>query len=72
MGKLSAGLRDGYYGWFGMGGSIFQWHPELEIGFGFTLNNIYWFDGLNCKGAYLQKEVVDCARKLAGKNLLRR
>ena len=27
------GGRDGYYGWFGYGGSVFQWHPDLRIGF---------------------------------------
>ncbi len=21
-------LRKGYYGWYGLGGSVFQWHPE--------------------------------------------
>ena len=24
--------REGYYGWFGYGGSLVQWHPELKIG----------------------------------------
>jgi hypothetical protein len=51
----------------GMGGSVFQWHPDLEIGFGFALNQMYWFDINNIKGAYLQKEVADCAAKLSGK-----
>ena len=27
--------REGYYGWFGIGGSILQWHPEMQIGFAF-------------------------------------
>merc|ERR1719479_701474 len=27
--------REGFYGWFGYGGSIFQWNPELKIGFEF-------------------------------------
>jgi len=25
-------LREGFYGWQGLGGSICQWHPELKIG----------------------------------------
>ena len=29
--------REGYYGWFGYGGSIMQWHPELKIGFAFVI-----------------------------------
>ena len=28
--------REGYFGWFGYGGSIMQWHPELKIGFAFV------------------------------------
>jgi hypothetical protein len=51
----------------GMGGSVFQWHPDLEIGFGFALNQMFWFDIVNIKAAYLQKEVADCAAKLRGK-----
>ena len=23
--------RDGYFGWFGYGGSVFQWNPELQV-----------------------------------------
>lgn len=26
--------REGFYGWMGLGGSIFQWHPQYNIGFG--------------------------------------
>ena len=26
----------GYYGWFGLGGSAFQWHPGHNIGFAYT------------------------------------
>ena len=29
-------LRDGYFGWYGLGGSAFQWHPQLAIGFAYT------------------------------------
>lgn len=28
--------REGYYGWMGFGGSVFQWHPELGISFAYT------------------------------------
>ncbi len=61
-------LRDGYFGWYGMGGSVFQWHPDLEIGFAFVMNQMYWFDVNNAKAAYLQKEVARCAERIrAGK-----
>ena len=23
--------RDGFYGWFGYGGSVFQWEPQLKV-----------------------------------------
>ncbi len=25
------GLRKGYFGWYGLGGSVFQWHPEEKL-----------------------------------------
>ena len=28
-------MRNGWYGWFGFGGSVMQWHPELQIGFAY-------------------------------------
>ena len=31
--------RDGYWGWHGYGGSVFQWDPELRIGW--DIYNIY-------------------------------
>ena len=33
--------RDGYMGWMGFGGSVFQWHPELAIGGG-CLDLLEW------------------------------
>ena len=27
--------RDGFYGWFGYGGSVFQWEPQLKVNLGF-------------------------------------
>ena len=26
------GGRDGYWGWYGYGGSVFQWQPDLKLG----------------------------------------
>ena len=54
--------REGYYGWFGYGGSIFQWHPELKIGFAFVPTCLHWFDVANLRGSRLQKIVVDCVK----------
>ena len=58
------GYRDGYYGWYGLGGSVMQWNPTLKIGFGYTPTLVQWYDFQNTKGAKLQKLVSDCAREL--------
>ena len=52
--------RYGFYGWFGYGGSIMQWNPELKIGFAFVPTLLDQFDMFNDRGAALQKLVVDC------------
>jgi len=59
-----AGGRDGYYGWFGYGGSIFQWHPQLRIGFGYVPTVLEFHCMFNNKGRKLQGEVARCAQKL--------
>ena len=56
--------RDGFYGWYGYGGSVLQWHPELEIGFAYTPTLLHWFDAQNGRGRLLQQEVVKCAKKM--------
>lgn len=57
--------RNGYYGWIGYGGSVFQWHPELNIGFAYTPTLLEFHCFKNKKGARLQAEVIRCAEKLA-------
>jgi len=54
--------RLGYYGWMGYGGSAFQWHPELKIGFGYVPTLMTWIDLTNNKARLMQGEVVKCAR----------
>ena len=56
--------RDGYYGWLGYGGSIFQWHPQYKVGFAYTPTLLEWYSPLNNKGRLLQGEVLKCAAKL--------
>ena len=46
--------REGYYGWFGVGGSVFNWHPELKIGFGYVPTYLNWLDLQNGKAAKIQ------------------
>ena len=52
--------REGFYGWNGIGGSIMQWHPELQIGFAFTPTHLDITDFVNARGAVLQQIVKDC------------
>ena len=43
-----------------MGGSVFQWHPELKIGFGYVPFDFNALDAWNIRGKWLQEEVVKC------------
>jgi hypothetical protein len=52
--------REGFYGWMGLGGSIFQWHPGLEIGFAFVPTSLHVLDFLNERGKALQAETLRC------------
>lgn len=64
---LDAGLnrgREGFYGWMGLGGSLFQWHPELGIGFGYTPTSLNVLDMVNERGKAYQAEVVKCVAEL--------
>ena len=57
-------LRKGYYGWYGLGRAVFQWHPEARIGFAYVPTLMAWYDNHMLKGARLQKVVLDCADAL--------
>jgi len=56
--------REGFYGWMGVGGSIFQWHPQHEIGFGFVPDSLHLLDIFNERGKVYQTEVLRCVEKL--------
>ena len=62
--------RLGYFGWDGFGGSVMQWHPELEIGFGYVPSKLRWYHAYSEVGAALQKAVVDCIDGCLGKSSL--
>ena len=53
---------EGFYGWMGYGGSIFQWHPQHKIGFAFTCTMLHWYDMHNSRGRNLQTEVIKCIK----------
>ncbi|WOJ96986.1 serine hydrolase domain-containing protein [Congregibacter brevis] len=56
--------REGFYGWMGLGGSIFQWHPEAQIGFAFVPSSLHMLDFLNERGKLYQAEVLRCIDQL--------
>jgi CubicO group peptidase (beta-lactamase class C family) len=56
--------REGFYGWMGLGGSLFQWHPQLKIGFGYVPTSLNVLDFVNERGKAYQAEVVKCAEKM--------
>lgn len=63
--------RKGYYGWMGYLGSIFQWDPELNIGFAYVPLEGFDFDAINYKGSFLQgvmRETVLKLKPTAGSN----
>ena len=62
IGLKSEGLRDGFVGWMGFGGSVMQWHPELKIGFAYIPTCLHWYDLENCRGGKLQKRAVECTK----------
>ena len=46
--------REGFYGWKGLGGSVFQWHPELKIGFSYIPTDLNSHDWGNIRAGELQ------------------
>jgi CubicO group peptidase (beta-lactamase class C family) len=54
--------RDGFYGWMGFGGSIFQWHPEYKIGFAYVPTSLNVLDLVNERGKAYQVEAVNCIK----------
>ena len=56
--------REGFYGWMGFGGSIFQWHPGLDIGFAFVPTSLHALDFFNERGKRYQAEVLKCVAKM--------
>lgn len=57
--------REGFYGWMGLGGSIFQWHPQHRIGFGYVPTSLNVLDLVNERGKAYQIEVVRCLENLS-------
>jgi hypothetical protein len=60
--------REGFCGWMGLGGSIFQWHPEQDIGFAFVPTSLHLLDFINERGKTYQAEVLRCIAKKSPDN----
>jgi CubicO group peptidase (beta-lactamase class C family) len=56
--------REGFYGWQGAGGSIFQWHPKHHVGFGYVPTSLNLLDIFNERGKTYQIEVMKCIEAL--------
>ena len=52
--------REGFYGWMGLGGSIFQWHPEKQISIAFVPTSLHMLDLVNERGKTYQAELLRC------------
>lgn len=52
--------REGFYGWMGLGGSIFQWHPEKKISIAFVPTSLHMLDLVNERGKSYQAELLRC------------
>ena len=65
-GPIDAGLntgREGFYGWMGLGGSIFQWRPDKKIGFAYVPTSLNVLDIVNERGKAYQAEVLRCLER---------
>ena len=54
--------EDGWVGWMGMGGSIFQWHPKLNISIAYLPTYLDWSDVQNTRATLLQRCVIECIK----------
>ena len=52
--------RKGFVGWMGLGGSAMQWHPELDIGFGYCMTEMVQLADANSRSWWLQEALLQC------------
>lgn len=58
--------RHGSIGWFGINGTVLQWHEELKIGFGYTCTLMAAELGAK-NSSLVQNEVIRCAQQMQRK-----
>ena len=56
-----------WYGFLGLGGSVFQWHPDQVISFAYIPSFLDWTDFTMAKGVKLRDTVFECAMNLKKK-----
>eukprot|EP00095_Tigriopus_kingsejongensis_P008027 maker-scaffold630_size122347-snap-gene-0.10 protein:Tk08027 transcript:maker-scaffold630_size122347-snap-gene-0.10-mRNA-1 annotation:"esterase" len=56
--------REDYFGWMGLGGSVFQYQPQLNIGFGYVPTLLHWEDFGCGRAARMQAMAVEIAKAL--------
>ena len=57
--------RSGYHGWMGLGGSVFQWHLDLNLSFAYVPSLLQFVDMVNWRGAKLQQIAAECAKGIS-------
>ncbi len=56
-------IRDGFVGWQGFGGSVFQWHPEANVSFSYVPAHLCLMDFANTRAGLLQQAVMKSINK---------
>ena len=54
----------GWYGFMGLGGSVFQWHPQERVSFAYIPTFLDWTDFTMDKGVTLRDTVFACILNL--------
>ncbi len=52
--------REGFIGWMGLGGSVFQWNPDKRIGFAYIPTSLNVLDLVNERAKNYQAQVLKC------------
>jgi len=58
-----ANMGDGYWGWEGLGGSLFQWNQDLGISFSYVPSDLLPMQ-MNVRGNFLRSIVKDCVKRM--------
>ena len=56
-------MTNGFWGWVGLGGSMFQWNEDLEISFAYVPADLIPMQA-NVRAYHLRNIVADCVRRM--------